>query len=279
MSERRKLPAPVAEGVREVLGAIGLVPVLGETEEQRAARKAKRASYDERLARVEAENRAREELERRRAEERERKTKRAKLDAWGAADVPVERFDEVVLGRKLAAMGVPAKDIPAIVGCELRDTEPLVRVREAGWALLVISGGVGCGKTTAAAWWLSQGAQRPYLLDDLRPPLYLRAPQLERVSRYDEERMVGIERAEKLVIDDLGTEYLDGKGALSKLLETVIDARYAAELPTLITTNLTLSEIAGDGEAPGLYGERIADRIRDKNGAFWSTDAPSMRGK
>lgn len=277
--ERRKMPVPIAESVREVLAEIGLVPVPGETAEQRAARERKRARYEERLAHVEAENRERAESERRRAEERDTRAKRAKLDAWGAGNVPVERFGEVVAGRKLAAMGVPAKDITAIVGGELHDTAPLRRVREPGWTLLFISGGVGCGKTTAAAWWLAQDAQRPYLLDDLRPPLYLRAPQLERVSRYDEERMVAIERAERLVIDDLGTDYLDNKGSLGKLFETVVDARYAAELPTLITTNLTIQEIAGDEHLPGLYGERIADRIRDKRGAFWSTDAPSMRGK
>ena len=164
-------------------------------------------------------------------------------------------------------MGIPERyrfmaDPAAVV----QDTQAIVMVKELQRAeIIVLSGAAGCGKTAAACWWLMQAKQRY-----ANGPLFVTAQSLARVSRYDEDTIGRIFKAQQVAIDDLGAEYADEKGFFHSFLDEVINERYSNKLPTLITTNV-------EGEAFKVrYGERIADRIRE-SGQFVSLDNPSMR--
>jgi DNA replication protein DnaC len=68
--------------------------------------------------------------------------------------------------------------------------------------------------------------------------------------------MAMLEKASKLVIDDIGTEYSDQKGFVTSFVDGLINERYANLLPTVITTNLRVETFTER------YGERVARRVR-----------------
>lgn len=121
------------------------------------------------------------------------------------------------------------------------------------WLLLI--GGYGCGKTHLAAAIANEALQKgirlyfavvPDLLD------YLRAtfdPNSD--SSYD-ERFDMIRNVPLLILDDLGTE--NSKPWAREKLYQIINHRYNAKLPTVITTNQDLFQIDG----------RIHSRITDR---------------
>lgn len=174
--------------------------------------------------------------------------------------------------------GVPAKDHAAIAGSALSDTQAMEAAREMlanGGRILVLSGPKGCGKTTAAAWLASQEVQ--VTTADGRPqaapePMFLDVSKLARLSRYKAEDVEPLEECSLLVIDDLGMEYADEKGSFLATLDGVFNARYAAGLYTVITTNLPAKTFKER------YGERIADRIREV-GRFVELNGKSLRGR
>lgn len=177
------------------------------------------------------------------------------------------------LRRSLVERGCPAKDLERAVSGEMTDTVAVAEVRGAiglGLVLLVLSGLRGCGKTTAAAWWLVQ-KREPAKYVRTYEPRFVDASALARWPRFDDGKMVELERASALVIDDLGIEYDDKNGAFRSFLDGLVNTRYAACLPTLITTNLRA------GEFKARYGERIADRIRE-SGRFVELAGESLRG-
>lgn len=187
-----------------------------------------------------------------------------------AARAVQERDTERDLSRDLAwlaEMGVPRRPAQAALRRDLRATPAMLAVQDPRpCSLLVLSGGVGCGKSTAAAWWLR--GQSP------ETGFYVAAQALERWPRYDADAMDRLLTPERLVIDDLGTEYKDIKGAYQSLLDQVACARFAAELPTVITTNVKFDDFETRYEA------RIADRIRE-DGRFMVVGdyTDSLRGK
>jgi len=193
---------------------------------------------------------------------------RARLEA----EAETKRLAEIC--RDLADRGAPVDDVERVMSGALEDTEALRVVRsahEAGAKLTALSGPPGIGKTTAACWWLVH-ARPVATLVRVRPALFVRAGQFARWARFDEERMRDLERARALVLDDLGVEFDDTKGAVRSLLDEVVDARYAASLPTLLTTNLS-------GPAfKERYHERIADRVRGAGG-FIALRGESMRAR
>lgn len=134
-------------------------------------------------------------------------------------------------------------------------------------ALLILAGKSGCGKTTAASWWLWQLIHGPVLPN--RWPRFVPAGDLPRI---DEGQLLGLRTAPRLVIDDLGMEYADNKGFFEVVLDRLLDYRYANLKPTLITTNLRAEQFRAR------YGERIADRIREA-GSFIELSNPSMRAR
>lgn len=72
-----------------------------------------------------------------------------------------------------------------------------------------------------------------------------------------------------LVADDIGVR--DASEAFRADLHTVINARVAAELPTIYTSNIKLAEL------DTLFDRRLADRVRDQCVEFTFT-GESKRG-
>ncbi len=127
--------------------------------------------------------------------------------------------------------------------------------------LVVISGRVGCGKTVAAAWWAIRQAP---IVEFVSATEYLQA------SRYDGSR-ARWRLAEALVLDDIGTEYLDERGSALVDLTDLVNEFYSRKRSLVMTTNL-------EAEAfKARYGDRVADRIREIGGWRSFRNAPSLR--
>lgn len=172
-------------------------------------------------------------------------------------------------------------ELPTHALAALKNYRPTGAIQAAstGCSLLVLTGSPGTGKTVAAVKWLAD-----YVHDDgnwtspgsilrlkQRAPVFVTAARLARWDRYEQEPMAKLLCSARLAIDDLGAEYLDKNGFYASLLDEVINERYAAERPTLLTTNL-------DPEAfKSRYGDRIADRIREV-GEVHGCGRQSLRG-
>lgn len=120
---------------------------------------------------------------------------------------------------------------------------------------LLFTGDVGTGKTYAAA------CIANYLLDRCVPVVMTSFVKiLEQAQNFrgdEEERYIRrMNSAKLLVIDDLGAER-STDFALEKVYN-IIDSRYRASLPMILTTNLTLKEMK---EATDIRYSRIYDRI------------------
>lgn len=114
--------------------------------------------------------------------------------------------------------------------------------RPQGW--LVLLGGYGCGKTHLAAAianaCIAQGTPAlfvvvPDLLD------YLRAAYSPTSEASYDERLEQVQNAPVLILDDLGTQSAT-EWAQEKLYQ-ILNYRYNARLPTVITTNQSLDDI------------------------------------
>lgn len=133
---------------------------------------------------------------------------------------------------------------------------------------LVLNGPTGCGKT-----WQAYGAWRvvaertgcaavavpvPAFLDSLRPG---RTPIAE---------LDAVERAELLLLDDLAAERASEWTV--ELVYRLIDARWNACLPTIVTVN------APNGELRARLGDRIASRLNGLGHIVsWPADARDRR--
>lgn len=126
-----------------------------------------------------------------------------------------------------------------------------------------IAGGVGCGKTVAAVWWLHQHAGVF--------PLFVTAEQFEARGRYDKHFREQWERATSLVLDDLGAEYADDKEHFLVGLDALIDHVSGQKRGMVITTNITGAEFAER------YGARIISRIRECGGFKTCADGDRRR--
>jgi DNA replication protein DnaC len=122
-------------------------------------------------------------------------------------------------------------------------------------AWLLLMGGYGCGKTHLAAAIANEALQKgirlyfavvPDLLD------YLRATFDPNSDASYDERFDMIRNVPLLILDDLGTE--NSKPWAREKLYQIINHRYNAKLPTVITTNQDLYQIDG----------RIHSRITDR---------------
>ncbi len=123
--------------------------------------------------------------------------------------------------------------------------------------VIVLAGGVGTGKSTAAAAIAFDGGGSR--------PGFIRASALERRGRYSKDLDAWLESRTMLVIDDLGAEVLDGHGVFRSLLDETIDMFYSDEKRIVITTNLIARRDKDDG-APQFverYGDRVASRLAE----------------
>jgi len=148
---------------------------------------------------------------------------------------------------------------------EVRATEPMEVARQnQACKLLVLAGKAGAGKTVAACWLVAQ--------PKTKTALFVKAAQLARWQRYDEDEVDRLIDPGLLVIDDLGAEFNDERGSFLTLLDEVLVRRLEEKRRTVVTTNLD----AGEWEAR--YGIRILDRIRE-SGVFYQFGGPSLRGR
>ncbi|MCE5259228.1 MAG: ATP-binding protein [Chloroflexi bacterium] len=123
-----------------------------------------------------------------------------------------------------------------------------------GW--LVFTGSYGSGKTHLAA------AIANYRLEQAQPVLFVVVPDLldylraayapNSTTTYD-ERFDQVRSIDMLILDDLGTQNAT-PWAAEKLYQ-LLNYRYNAELPTVITTNQMLDDL----------DPRLASRLRDQN--------------
>lgn len=119
---------------------------------------------------------------------------------------------------------------------------------------LLFYGGVGTGKTFAAACIANQ------LLNQRIPVIMTSFVKLlesmQGFSEDDSMLIARLNRAKLLIIDDLGAERSTDY-ALEKVYD-IVDSRYRAKLPIILTTNLSMTELK---ESTDIRYTRIYDRI------------------
>jgi hypothetical protein len=187
----------------------------------------------------------------------------------------------------LRLAGVPSLAM-AVARAASIDTVAIVAVRESQDTILTLAGAPGTGKTVAAArsfddyvaaesnWkfgeshmMMSDGWAWEYHWQGGNI-VWTSAAALSRIDRFSATAVRDICAADRLVIDDLGSEYVDGKGFFLALFDEIIDARYANLRKTILTTNLTPDSFRQR------YQERIVDRIRQR-GRFVNCGSVSLR--
>ena len=184
--------------------------------------------------------------------------------AWHqeASDRETRRQRELMRSSWVGA-GVPKRLVTWIEAHPEPCGSAMVACREfltSGLEILVLAGPPGCGKTTAAAWAVTQHG-RALMVDVAR---------LARTNRYDEGQMGRLETVALLVIDDLGMEAVHDRSTFPALVDGLVNARYAGARKTIVTTNLPAAEFRS------AYGERIVDRIREC-GRYVEISDPSYR--
>lgn len=168
--------------------------------------------------------------------------------------------------------GFPERAVDAAM--KAGETTAMAAVRrwqQSGRTALVLAGGVGAGKTTAAAWLALHGGGSS--------PAFLRAGAFEARGRYDKDLRNWLRGRTMLVIDDIGAEMLDGKGNFRALLDETLDMFYGDRRTIVMTTNLRAkaAEPPADAKASPAqraarqaaqepqflerYGERVASRL------------------
>jgi hypothetical protein len=167
--------------------------------------------------------------------------------------------------RRMRAAGVPERFIRHVNDVDARECEALQVVREfmadpSKWCL-VLAGGPGTCKTGSACWALSQveGGQ------------YVESVDLIAVAIEDKPRWLNLRRAPLVVLDDVGTEGADSKGAYSRYLHALANGVYGDCRKLILPLNVEPQTFKAE------YGERLADRIRE-GGRWRIVKGVSVRG-
>lgn len=144
------------------------------------------------------------------------------------------------------------------------ETESVRLVREwlaSGLTTLVLSGGVGIGKSTAAAIAIGLTAGSA---------LYLHATAFDSVKLLDSPDALRIHETQLLVLDDAGLEHASASGWAANKIQGLLCARHDGGLRTIVTCNLS-----GDRFFEA-YGERVKDRVAG-SGKFVRAKGTSLR--
>ena len=121
---------------------------------------------------------------------------------------------------------------------------------------LLLYGGVGTGKTYIACMIANA------LIDKGYPVLvtnFARVLSTLQGTFDKQEYLDSLNHFKLLVIDDLGVER--DTGYAKELVYNIIDSRYRAGLPMIITTNLTMPKLATEAE---IANKRVYDRILER---------------
>lgn len=150
-------------------------------------------------------------------------------------------------------------------------------VHDAGF--LVLTGPVGSGKTHQAYGALRRiaesGPAKFEMISITAPDMYglLRPGGSERGSENELKRLA---RIQLFLLDDLGTEKLSE--FTEEATYRIVNARYNAALPTIITTNLPVRDADGRGtpDVVGRLGDRLASRLAQVSSVV-VMDGPDLR--
>jgi hypothetical protein len=188
----------------------------------------------------------------------------------------------------LAQIGVPERALAVAHRCS--PTPAVTVIEEVGsHGMLILSGGIGCGKTVAAAKWIfdyvsareNWKVKRRCNIDDETKDyefefrgnaVWTSSAKLARVDHYDAAALAQYTTCDRLVIDDLGVEFMDAKGFYLSFFNELIGDRYASQLATVLTTNCTVDEFKER------YKGRVVDRVREA-GRFFGCGEESLRKK
>lgn len=153
--------------------------------------------------------------------ERERDEQRSRR--WDAAAIP-SRFAAYTLASH------PDREAVASAGQWTLDAQG---------TNLLISGAIGCGKTGLAV-----GIARDLIETDVAGVLFASAPEMLDRMRPPalDDPMVGLQRIRVLILDDLGVE--KSSDWVRERMYVLLNARYEAMRPTIVTSNLTLPRLA-----------------------------------
>lgn len=169
---------------------------------------------------------------------------RNERDARAKAAIPAQATDDRARWLSDRHMALLAGKFPALAidrakRDDFRPTVAMAKAREfatSGRPILVLLGGVGTGKTNAATWLAREiGGARPGLV---------RSTALERRGRYDRDHDEWVSSRTFLVVDDLGVEFLDGKGAFLSLLDELVDVAIGDGRRLMLTANLSRQDLA-----------------------------------
>lgn len=184
----------------------------------------------------------------------------------------------------------PPTPLWARAQAKLQDTHAVRVARswldERAWALVLL-GGVGRGKSQAAAWlWHAlryeaiEHAQRPGHFEAAGEVLWLRARTLGRLDLTDRGVVLGrLSRAYGLVLDELGHEDHFARASPRSALSDLVEQRGDEQRRTVITSNLPREKFVAT------YGDRLMSRLhgagRHKDGsARWviTVQGDDLRG-
>lgn len=173
-----------------------------------------------------------------------------------------KQVDKRLAGLMISTISVPRRHITRFERYHATTaTKEVTRWGMRGF--FVLSGKTGCGKSFGAAWFVDR-----FFRSKIGDPYQLTAwewhARAERAAYAitwsdaqgiveDKTIAANAKSCSFLVIDDLGKEC--GLQSAQAIMRNVISKRYDNELPTIITTELTLSDI------DARYGRAIAERI------------------
>lgn len=172
----------------------------------------------------------------------------------------------------LEHLGVPKSNVDMIQR-NLDDNGSMKAARE--WMLspdlwcLVLIGGTGCGKSTAAAWAAHQSLMRNFGVQWVDCVKQCEAPMYGVGA---EHRRWQCRSSHTLVLDDLGSGRRERESQVwLAWLDDVIGSRANEKKRTIITSNRSMDELKA------WLGDRLYDRIRI--GSVYSTKEKSFRGR
>lgn len=176
----------------------------------------------------------------------------ARLRALGASSRAVDNWEKGISNPKALAAA--------------RETVGMLALPTAqrGQVLLILCGITGAGKTTAAVSavgeYMATPEGQPRKEGQPLPAYFLDVGDAANVGVYGAEATAmwtEAKTADVLVLDDSGKEFTTERGPWVSVFDSIINARYAACLPTIITTNLSPEAFFKQ------YGERVRSRFHE----------------
>lgn len=140
---------------------------------------------------------------------------------------------------------------------------------------MIFSGTTGTGKTH-----LSCGIANHIIPKHMAAPLFISAFDMVRKVKQtysrnsettEEQAIRSFLHPDLLIIDEIGAQF--GTDTEKMIIFEVINKRYEEVLPTILLSNLALTELAN------FVGERIVDRMKENGGSVCCFTWPSHRAK